>query len=523
MKRRSFLAASGAALAMPALAASPRTLIFVPQSDLAVLDPIATTNYVTRNHALLVFDTLYGVDAQNRPQLQMLAGQQVERDGLEWTLTLRDGLRFHDGTPVLARDVVTSLQRWGKQDNVGRVLMATTDELVAVSDRAVRFRLKRPFPFLPAGLGKYGTNLAVIMPERLAIAEPLTQVKEMVGSGPYRFKPEERVPGARAVYERFAEYQPRTEGTTSALAGPKVAHFDRVEWQIIPDASTAASALTNGEVDWWEEPSADYSVMLAKNKAVVVELLDQYGSAGVIRFNFLHPPTNDPAFRRAAMAAISQTDVMTAVAGEDRSIWSDHIGYFLPGTAMASDAGMAAMPEPPDRQAARRMLEASSYRGETLVFMVPADQPGIHAQNLVVADALEKIGVKLDLQTMDWGTMSARHNIKGDPSKGGWHITGTFTAGIGLLNPASNNFLRGTGGSAIYGWADVPRLEALRTAWFEAPSEAAQAAICREIQAVAFETVPYVPTGLVRSRTAHRADLVDLQKGPPVFYGVRRA
>ena len=157
------------------------------------------------------------------------------------------------------------------------------------------------------------------------------------------------------------------------------------------------------------------------------------------------------------------------------------------------------------------------------MFLVPADQPGIKAQNLVVADALERIGMKLDVQVSDWGTVSARHGNRQGPDKGGWHITGTFTAGAGLLNPASNNFLRGSGASAIYGWADIPRLEALRDAWFAAPDEAAQAAVCREMQAVAFETVPYVPTGLTKGRTAHRSDLVDVQQGPPLFYGVRRA
>ena len=223
------------------------------------------------------------------------------------------------------------------------------------------------------------------------------------------------------------------------------------------------------------------------------------------------------------MAAISQADIMTAVAGDDPAAALTHIGYFLPGTAMASDAGMDAMPDPPDRAAARRLLAASTYRGETLVMMVPADQPGIKAQNLVAADALQKIGVRLDIQTMDWGTMSARHKQPRRPRR---RAAGTspahFTAGIGLLNPASNNFLRGTGPSAIYGWADIPELETLRTAWFEAPDEPTQARICRQLQQVAFATVPYIPTGLTKPRTAHRKDLTGLQQGPPLFYAVRR-
>ncbi|WP_239509877.1 ABC transporter substrate-binding protein, partial [Klebsiella oxytoca] len=82
----------------------------------------------------LVFDTLYGRDAEGRLQPQMVEGHVVEQDGLRWTLRLREGLRFHDGSPVLARDVVASLQRWAKRDNVGQVLFAATDELTAVSD-----------------------------------------------------------------------------------------------------------------------------------------------------------------------------------------------------------------------------------------------------------------------------------------------------------------------------------------------------------------------------------------------------
>lgn len=524
MQRRMFLAGTAATLAAPAIASpAARVLRFVPQSDVAVLDPIANVSYVTRNHALMVFDTLYGVDERNHAQPQMVAGQQIERDGREWTMTLRPGLAFHDGTPVLARDVVASLKRWSKRDNVGQALMAVTDELSVVSDQAFRFRLQRPFPFLPNALGKIGTNIAVIMPERLAATDPFIALSEMVGSGPYRFVASERVPGARIVYEKFAGYVPRPDGTISALAGPKQVHFDRVEWTVIPDVSTAASALLSGEADWWEQPSPDYLETLGRNRGVTVASIDPFGSAGVIRPNFLQAPTSDPAVRRAALAAISQRDVMNAVIGDDQRRWADHVGYFLPGSAMASSAGMDALKEPPDRDAARRMLAASSYKGEKLVFLVPADLANINAQNLVVADALQKVGFNVDVQTMDWGTVLARANKRDAPANGGWHLVGTFTAGVGLLDPSSNNFLRGSGTTAIFGWSDVPRLEELRTAWFQAPDQAAQAAICRDIQTVAFDSVPYIPTGLIKPMTAFRKDIVDVPIGLPLFYGVRRA
>ncbi|MBV8426657.1 MAG: ABC transporter substrate-binding protein, partial [Hyphomicrobiales bacterium] len=162
MKRRTFLASALAAttLGAPSLAASPasRVLKFIPQADLAVLDPIWSTVYVTRNHAYLIFDTLYGWDASFQAKPQMVEGHSVENDGKLWRLTLRPGLRFHDAEPVLARDCVASLQRWSKRDNYGRMLMAATDELSAPDDRTLVFRLRQPFPQLPDALGKATNN-----------------------------------------------------------------------------------------------------------------------------------------------------------------------------------------------------------------------------------------------------------------------------------------------------------------------------------------------------------------------------
>jgi len=153
MRRRALLAAVGA-LAVPAIgrAATRQVLRFVPQSDLGVLDPIWTTNSATRNHALMVFDTLYGqTGAANGYACtpQMVEGHVVEDDGRTWRLRLRDGLWFHDGTPVLARDCAASIRRWGARDAFGQALLARTNEVAAPDDRTIVFRLKTPFPQLP--------------------------------------------------------------------------------------------------------------------------------------------------------------------------------------------------------------------------------------------------------------------------------------------------------------------------------------------------------------------------------------
>ena len=192
MKRRQFVsgAATSAlvgAIARPSIvrAASATTLKFVPYADLALIDPLVSA-FVTRNHVMMVFDTLFALDSAGTAQYQMLEGHTLDADSKVWTLTLREGLLFHDGTPVLGRDVVASLHRWAAKDAFGQALMAATDDLSAPTDKQIVFRLNRPFPLLPQALAKPTNQMAVIMPERLAKTPATTLLNEMVGSGPFQ-------------------------------------------------------------------------------------------------------------------------------------------------------------------------------------------------------------------------------------------------------------------------------------------------------------------------------------------------
>src|SRR6516164_8614960 len=248
MLRRTFLAASAATLALPSitLAETKRVLKFITQSDLAVLDPVWTTAYVTRNHSYMIYDTLYGQTGKQygyKCTPQMVAGHVTDNDGKTWKLTLRDGLVFHNGDKVLASDCVPSIKRWGARDAFGQALMARTDELSAPDDKTILFRLKQPFALLPDAMCHGASNMCAMMPQRIAETDPFKQFTEVVGSGPFRFKVDERVQGSLFVYERFDKYKPREDGEASFTSGPKVVHFDRVEWHVLPDPATKAAAL----------------------------------------------------------------------------------------------------------------------------------------------------------------------------------------------------------------------------------------------------------------------------------------
>jgi peptide/nickel transport system substrate-binding protein len=516
------LIATGLAAPFAARAQAARVLRFVPQSDVTVLDPLWSTAFVSRNHAYLVYDTLYGTDAEFRPQPQMAAGHVVEEDGRRWTITLREGLRFHDGEAVRAADCVASLRRWGARDAFGQALFAATEELSALDDRRLVFRLRKPFPLLPAALGKTTVTVPFIMPERLARTDPATQVSEIIGSGPFRFVANERVAGSRTVYARFDGYVPREGGAPSFTAGPKVAHLDRVEWVVMPDGATASAALQQGEVDWWEQAVTDLLPVLRRNRQVEVGMLETAGFIGFLRFNHLQPPFNNPAIRRAVLGAISQPDFMQAIVGNNPELWRGNVGVFTPGTPLASDEAMGALTAPRDLERVRRELAAAGYRGERVVLIVPTDLPFLRAMSEVGADMFRRIGLNLDYQALDWGTVLQRRTSREPVERGGWSAFFTFGGGLDFASPAGHLGLRGNGTNGWIGWPDSPALEQLRDAWFDAPDLAAQQAIGRRIQAQAMQDVPMIPLGQYFLATAHRRNVTGMLGGLPMFWNVRK-
>ena len=524
MQRRTFLAATGTTLALPSIARAQagRTLRFIPQADLSTLDPHWNTAYVTRNHGFMVFDTLYGTNAAYAATPQMVAGHVVDADGLQWTLTLRDGLLWHDGTPVLARDCVASIRRWGAKDTFGQALLSATEELSAPDDKRIRFRLRRPFPLLPDALAKTGVYMPAMMPERLARTDPGTQVTEMVGSGPFRFLADERVPGARAAYARFDKYLPLPTGTPERTSGPKIVHLDRVEWTTVPDPATAAAALQRGETDWWDYASADLLPVLRRAGGITVEVQDPAGAIALMRMNHLQPPFNNPAIRRAVLGAVNQADFLTSFVGDDRALWRDNAGMFTPDTPLANVIGMEALTGPRDLARVKQAILDAGYKNERVVLIVPTDFPNLKAMADVGADMFRRIGLNVDYQATDWGTLLTRRAKKDPVDAGGWSVFFTFGAGTDQATPAANLMLRANGDKAWFGWPEDPKIEALRDEWFTAPDLPAQQRIAAALQRQAFETIPYVPLGQYFQATAYRKTLHGVLNGFSMFWNVRK-
>ena len=524
MRRRHLLAAGAAGISLPrlSLAQSVRaqTMKMVPQANLTSLDPVWTTANITRNYAYMVYDTLYGLDSQYRVQPQMAAGHEEADEGRSVTITLRDGLKWHDGAPVTAADCIASVARWMKRSPHGQKLATVLDAIEPVDEHRFRFRLKRRYPMLLAGLASPVNPICFIMPERVAQTDAFTQIRETVGSGPFRFKRDEFNSGSLVVFERNPDYVPRAE-PASLTAGGKRAGFQRVEWNIITDPATAAAALQSGEIDWFEQVGPEIQQLFRRNRDIVVEKIDPLPLPGILRFNHLHPPFDDKKLRQAVLAAVSQADYMSAVAGDDTSLYTTGVGFFTPGTPMANDAGIEKLASPSiDR--AKAMLREAGYTNQPMRLIGPTDILAPAAMTQVGADMFRRLGMNNDFALADWGTVVTRRASREPLEKGGWSVLYTSFTSTDFLDPAAHAPLRGNGAGAWPGWPTIPRLEELRDAWFEAPTLEDQKRICREMQAVAFDEVPYVPVGAYYGMTALRKDIKDRVPGFAIYWNMRR-
>jgi peptide/nickel transport system substrate-binding protein len=516
--------ATAGVLATPAISerAAARTLRLVPLADLSNFDPIWSGALIARNAGLLVWDMLYGIDATLTPRRQMVEAEELSADGLTWTFRLRPGLKFHDGESVFANDAVASINRWAAREPMGQMIKAIENELVAIDDRTFRWALKKPYPKMLLALGKSGTPCCFVMPARIAATDPFRQIGEYVGSGPMRFVRSEWVPGAKAVFEKFADYVPRQE-PASWLAGGKNIVLDRTEWITIPDPATAAAALQNGEVDWLESVLPDLLPILRKNRNLMTAINDPLGMVGMLCMNHLYPPFNDVRARRAILMALSQEDYMHAFVGDDDTMWKPMPGFFAPGTPLYTDRGSDILKGPRKVDAAKRLLSESGYAGEPVTLMVAQDIATIKAFGDVTADLLKRLDMKVDFAAVDLGTLIVRRGQKSPPRQGGWNMFVTTYYGVDCADP-TNRFLRANGNEVTNGWANNPQIEAEIAAWYDATSLDQEKTIVRRLNGLALDHVLYAPLGVMLRHYAWRKNVSGIVQAPlPLFWGVSKS
>src|SRR6202034_704704 len=357
--------ALAAMLPLPSFAAG-KTITAVMHSDLRVIDPGMTTAYITRDHGYMVYDTLLSEDANFKIQPQM-ADWKVSDDKLTYTFTLRDGLKWHDGTPVTAEDCVASLKRWGRNDGMGQKLMDFTASLEATDAKTITLKLKEPYGLVLESIGKPSSVVPFMMPKRVAETPADKAITEQIGSGPFKFVKEEFQPGVKAVFVKNTDYVPRKEAP-SWTSGGKVVKVDRVEWVTMADAQTAVNALQSGDIDFLENPTFDILPVLAANPDLKIQVLNQLGFQTLGRMNFLHKPFDNVKVRRAAFLAMNQKNVLDALVGNPE-YYKVCGAVFVCDTPLATDVGAQSLIKGDGMAEAKKLLAESGYDGTPVVVM----------------------------------------------------------------------------------------------------------------------------------------------------------
>ena len=493
-----------------------KVLRIVPHANLKNLDPIWTTAYITRNHGYMVYDTLFAADENLVVKPQMVDTFKTSADGLVYTFTLRDGLKWHDGAPVTAEDCVASIARWGKRDGMGQKLMDFTKEMKVVDAKTFQIILNEPYGLVIDSLGKISSNVPFMMPKRLADTDAFEQVSEVIGSGPFKFVKDEWVPGSKLVYVKNEAYVPRSE-PASAAAGGKVVKVDRVEWIYIPDPATALNALKNGEVDLWETPAPDMLPMMDSDPNIKTAVIDPLGTQGWLRPNHLHPPFDNPKARQALVHAVNQENYLQAIIGNPK-LYSACAAYFICGTPNETAVATEALKNV-NLDKAKQLLKEAGYKGEKIILMQPTDIPVLNGASLVTAQMLRDIGMKVEVQAMDWSTLTSRRAEKKSPADGGWNIFHTYSTGADVTSPISNIGISGGGvEKAWFGWPTDAKIESLRDAYAREADPGKKKAIIETLQKRAFEVVPYVNYGQWFQPVAWRSSLSGVLILPVPFF-----
>ena len=518
-------AAAAAALAFGLSATAPAAqaetvLRVVPHSGLKILDPIWTTAYISRNHGYMIYDTLFALDTAGNVQPQMVDTVTTSDDGLTLTMTLRDGMTWHDGAPVTAEDTVASINRWAGKDAMGQKMMTFVESLTAADDKTMVFKLKSPTGLVQLALAKPSSNVPFMMPARIAATPGDEQISEYIGSGPFMFNADEWEPGTKVVYDKFDAYVPRSE-PTDGFTGAKIAKVDRVEWVPNRDIQQAINALIAGEVDIIESTPPDLLPLVRESGKAYTQSPNEAGLQYTFRYNVLHPPFDNPKVRQALLYAFNQEDFLEAAIG-DPDYYSTCKAMFVCGLPFETTAHMDGLLES-NFAKAKELLKEGGYDGTPIVLMHSTNVPVLTNLAPVAKELMEAAGLNVDMQSMDWSTLVARRSKKDAPADGGWNAFLTAWDAGDLFNPLAMAFLNSSCDKALFGWPCDEKMEELRDQFARATSFEDQKAIVEQIQGRWVEYPTHIHLGQWNTPSTLGNNIKGyLSAGVPVFWNVEK-
>ena len=482
-----------------------RTIRAVFHGDVPTFDAVWTTANMSAYAGAMIYDTLFGVDAKGEAQPQMVGKYGLSDDKLTWTFELRDGLKWHDGTPVTSADVVPSIRRWAARDGGGQHMMARVKDISAKDEKSFQISLKERYGLVLDVLAKTPTPLSWMMRKKEAETDPMQKVDTVMGSGPFILNQSETKPGSQYVFDKNPNYVPRSE-PPSGIAGGKVVKVDRVVFINMPDSQTAVAALQAGEIDFYEIPQPDFMDQLESDKNIRIEILNPLGQVGQVRPNFLHPPFNNVKARQAMLHLVKQSDHMKATFGDSKYAKTVS-SYFGNGTPMENDANIGWFKEGQNFEKAKALFKEAGYDGRPIVLLQATNIPYMNNSAQVLAQELRQAGLNVKVESMDWSGVVQRRANRNPPDQGGWNIFLTSSGGSAIGHPILLAAHAATGDKAWFGWPSDTKQEELRNAWALAETLDERKAIARQLQENAWNFVPQLYYGQWVQPAAMRSNI----------------
>ncbi|MET4449683.1 peptide/nickel transport system substrate-binding protein [Bradyrhizobium sp. GM2.2] len=511
ISRRSLFKAgmlTGAALSLPAVlraqtAPSAARTVKMMNGRITNFDPYTNFTYHTVDHGLAIYDMLFALDSTFSPQPQMVGKWGVSDDKKTYTFELRDGLGFHDGTPVTAADCVASIRRWG-QTSSGRLVTDRTKDLTKIDEKTFAITLKEPLALLLEQMARSTGAALFVMREKDASNPAMQPVTTHIGSGPFKFNEALFQPGVRYVYDRNEKYVPRQE-PPSGLAGGKIVKVDRVNWEAV-DTQTALTALQAGELDYVSDPPADFYPMLESDPDLVLEDLHQSGDNYYLAVNFLQKPFDNVKARQALLHLVDQ-DAYMRVLNRNPKYNRAVTSLFGTGTPFVNDANTGWYKNGGNPEKAKQLLKEAGYAGEKVVILQPANWSQGSNTAQLLALTLRNIGVNVDLAPSDWAALIQRATNQGPVENGGWNIYPTSSIDFSFGAPLSSAHMLMDGKGN--GWAKNDAYEALRIQWADSTLEERKV-LARKMQQLWWDFVGFVFLGQTITPIARRKTLTGL-------------
>lgn len=479
MDRRTFLLSSAAtatiAASLRARAQGTSVLNVATTGDPGPLDPTPVTSDLLSEITQHFYETLY-IFAPDFSIAPLLASAlpQISADGKEYTIPLRTGVPYHDGTTMNADDVVASLQRWGRLSPRGRTPWASVDQISAPDANTVRITLKQSYSPL-VNLLAFPNGSPIIMPKRIATApDPL---KEFVGTGPWKFV--EYKPDTWVRISKFPQYV-SPPGKPDGFAGERKALIDEIRFLPSSNPTTRADGLIAGQYHWADNLTPEGYKRIHGNANITPGVLTAANWPLFIMNNAKGVMAN-MGVRRAVQAAISCSDALAAAFG-DPSLWKLQGSIYPPGTAWYDPDAAGYNQGNTDK--ASSLLKAAGYNGEPVRILTSVQYDYQFKIAQVVQANLTDAGFKIDLQVTDWATILQRRQNK--------DLWDAFVTGHGVVpEPSSITIFN----PSYPGWWDTPDKRAALNDFTSESDPAKRVPIWHKLQALFYSEVPTVKIG----------------------------